>query len=157
MNHLDQKLDRTMLLQFIMECESVGEGHWLIAPADSNVDQMFVVTGPQKRSWVIRRIENHVQMYCSDSIYAWASTVKMAYVSINYAANSIDFNYGITNDNEIMTFGIRLPCTELTVSQLKQTETLQIARAPENFETSNSAQTSGIAIPVRHAFLGEPA
>jgi hypothetical protein len=138
MNHLNNEISRTALIQFIMECESNEHGAWNLAPDDSKMEKIFVISGPQRRAWFIRRNEEHLQMYVAEHIYLWAGAIAINHICINHAALAIDINFGIVNDGEITTFGIRFPCIEKSINELKGSETVQLALAP------------GISIPVKH-------
>jgi hypothetical protein len=151
MNHLHNEISRMALIQFIMETESNEHGSWSLDPEHSKMDKMFVIKGPQERAWFIRCNQNHMQMYVAPHIYLWAGGITISHICINHAAASIDINFGIVNDGEISTFGLRFPCIEYSLDKLNGSETLQFALAPDNFEGEfNEEITSGINIPVKH-------
>jgi hypothetical protein len=150
MNHLHSEVSRIALIQFIMETESNEHGAWALNPEHSKMDKMFVITGPQKRAWFIRRNEKHMQMYVAPHIFSWAGSITISHICINHAAESIDINFGIVNNDEISTFGLRFPCIANTLEKLIESETLQFALAPDNFEEEYNEVVSGVSIQVKH-------
>ncbi len=154
MNHLDRTEARLALAQFLMECESSDTGKWIVNPVDAKVDKIFVLDGPQKNSWVIRRTENFLHMYFAEYIYVWLSKIPVAYIGINWVSKSIDIYYGITDNGEITSFGIRFPF-ELELSSqiielLEGSTMAQFSCAPQQFDKPFEGESTGIAVQVRH-------
>jgi hypothetical protein len=133
-----------------METESNDQGAWTLSPEHSQMEKMFVISGPQKNSWFIRRDENHMQMYVAPFIYSWAGALTISHICINHLAKAIDINFGIVNNEEISTFGLRFPCMEKSLKEMNESETLQFALAPDNFEGEFNEIVSGVSIQVKH-------
>lgn len=155
MNHLSNSDARLALTQFFMECESSGSGHWIVNPEDANVEKIFVVNGPQKKSWFVRRMGGFMNMYFAEYIYAWLSKITVAYVGVNWISNSVDIYFAIINDDEISTFGIRFPVMDGVVEKMEGAETLQFAKAPKNLDKTFDGEATGIAVQIRHILEGE--
>jgi hypothetical protein len=152
MNHLKNEASRTALIQFIMETESNDHGTWNLSPDNTQMDKLFVITGPQKRAWFIRYDDKHMHMhmYVAPHIYSWASAITINHICINHAALAIDINFGIVNNDEISTFGLRFPCIETSIKELVGSQTLQFALAPADFEAESNEIVSSVNIPVKH-------
>lgn len=150
MNHLQDSDARLALTQFFMECESSDTGKWIIDPDDANVEKIFVVTGPQRKSWFIRRIDNFCNMYFAEYIYVWLSKITVAYVGINWASNSVDIYFGVSEAGVISTFGIRFPVADGVIEKLEGTQSVQFALASKNIDKNFDGITTGIAVQVKH-------
>jgi hypothetical protein len=133
-----------------METESNDQGAWELTPEHTKMDKMFVITGNQRRAWFIRRNENHLQMYVAPHMYSWCGSVTINHICINNDAESIDINFGIVNNEEISTFGLRFPCVQKTLKRLAESETLQFALAPDDFEKEYNEVVSGVSIQIKH-------
>lgn len=158
MNHLDKTEARLAFTQFLMECESSKSGKWIINPVDAKVDKIFKIGGQPKYSWVMRKTDDFLNLYFAEYIYEWLSQIPVTYIGINWISKSIDIYFGISNDGEISTFGLRFPFDEDIADQsledLKTCTMLQIACVPKRLDQPGESIATGIAIQIRHILEG---